>query len=324
MVTIYDVAARAGVSAATVSRYMNGKTVRPALAERVEEAATALGFVPNRAARTLRRQHSEIIALVLPDIGNPFYTSLARGVEDIAQEAGYSVVLCNSDDDPDKEARYLSIVLSEQMAGVVLAAAGSEPKVAELLRRRCAVVAVDRQFSDEVDNVVLDNVPTAQDATLALWAAGHRRIACITGPENIVTARDRRQGWLSVMREKAPDFPAEDYLRHEDYRVGGGRSAMRELLALPEPPDAVVAANNVTGIGVLQVLAEEGIDTETVGVAVIGDLPFTTISPRAVSYVSLPTRDMGMTAARILLERIQGSTEPVRRIVLRGELHHRD
>lgn len=320
MVTIYDVAARAGVSVATVSRYMNGTTVRPALAARVEEAATALGFVPNRVARTLRRRHSEIIALVLPDIGNPFYTSLARGVEDVAQEAGYSVVLCNSDDDPVKEANYLTIALSERMAGVVVAPAGPATSVDELLAHGCAVVAVDRPVTDDIDSVVLDNVPAAREATEALWRAGYRRIACITGPLSIVTAADRRDGWAQVMGQRAPGFPVLEYLRAADYRVGGGRAAAAELLELHSPPDAVLAANNVTGVGALQVLAERGVNLTGFGVAVIGDLPFTTLAPDAIPHVSLPTRQMGVIAARRLLDRIGGSTEPTQHVVLPGEL----
>jgi LacI family transcriptional regulator len=135
MATIYEVAARAGVSPATVSRVMNGTKVSPELAELVRAAASELDFTPNRTARTLRRQNSEVIALIIPDIENPFFTALARGVEDRAQESGYSVVLCNTDEDTGKEARYIDIALSEHMAGVILAPASDHSDLSSLLAR---------------------------------------------------------------------------------------------------------------------------------------------------------------------------------------------
>src|SRR5919199_110024 len=159
MATIYDVAALAGVSPATVSRVLNGRSVSPDKERLVLEAAEQLHYTPNRVARTLRRQLSEVVALVIPDIENPFFTSLARGVADTAQQAGFSVVLCNTDGDLAKERHFLDIAVSENMAGVVLAAAATSSDVRALLERRRAVVAVDRPVPGaDVDEVVIDNV----------------------------------------------------------------------------------------------------------------------------------------------------------------------
>ena len=144
MPTIYEVAALAGVSPATVSRVLNGVPVSPAYAAKVRQAAEALNFTPNRTARTLRRRSSEIIALIIPDIENPFFTALARGVEDSAQAAGYSVVLCNTDERQDKEAKYLKIALSEHMAGVILAPTSNHTNLDAVVSRKTPVVAVDR------------------------------------------------------------------------------------------------------------------------------------------------------------------------------------
>jgi LacI family transcriptional regulator len=156
--TIYEVAARAGVSTATVSRVLNGRNVSAQKSRLVREAAEELSFTPNRTARALRTQSSEIIALVIPDIENPFFTSMARGVEDVAQAAGYSVVLCNTDEDHDKEARYLDIAVNENMAGVILAAAGDHSDLSGLISRNRPIVAVDRgPHGFDVDAVILDN-----------------------------------------------------------------------------------------------------------------------------------------------------------------------
>jgi LacI family transcriptional regulator len=321
MTTMKDVAALAGVSSATVSRVLNGRRVSPANERLVVEATEALKYTPNRVARTLRRQLSEVVALVIPDIENPFFTSLARGVADTAQQAGYSVVLCNTDGDVESERNFLDIALSEHMAGVVVAPAGKSSDVRALLDRGRAVVAVDRPIRGaDVDSVVIDNVGAGRMATRVLWDAGFRDIACITGPADIVTAVDRAAGWREVVDELRGRPPAAGRLTYADFRVGGGRARMTELLAGDHPPDAVVAGNNLVGVGALQVLHERGLTPEQFGVAVIGDLPFSALSPDAVPMVHLPTRRLGTTAGALLIERIQGYQGPARQVVIPGEL----
>ncbi|WP_125776076.1 LacI family DNA-binding transcriptional regulator [Antribacter gilvus] len=320
MATIYEVADLAGVSPATVSRVFNGTRVSPENAERVREAAKKLSFTPNRAARTLRRQHSEVITLVIPDIENPYFTEMARGVEDVAQEAGFSVVLCNTDSQHDKEATYLEIALLESMAGVIVAPASSRTDLAGVIAKGRPVVTVDRTTDFEVDSVVMSNRPAGRAATDALYQAGYRRIACITGPEDIETAFDRAQGWKDVVTRHAMFPDPEEYLRYSTFGVDGGVKVMADLLSLPEPPDALVAANNLLGVGALQVLTERELPPLRMGVAVIGGLPFTTLPPSAVTVVRLPARHMGITAARVLIDRIKGDTQPARTIVLRHQL----
>lgn len=209
MSTIYEVAALAGVSPATVSRVFNGITVSPEKSELVRRAATELAFTPNRAARSLRTRSSEVIALVIPDIENPFFTAMARGVEDVAQEAGYSVVLCNTDENPDKEAKYLSIAVSENMAGVILAAANDQVDLTALLTRRRPVVAVDRgPHGFTIDAVLVDNIAGGRAATQALADRGFTRIACITGPRDVETAQQRADGWRDVARPTMETIPS--------------------------------------------------------------------------------------------------------------------
>ena len=195
MATIYEVAKRAGVSPATVSRVFNGSVVSAEKERLVRAAAEELAFTPNRTARTLRRQSSEVIALVIPDIENPFFTSLARGVEDSARAAGFSVVLCNTDEDTEKEAHYLRIAVLENMAGVIIAAASDRSDLGPLLARSRAVVAVDRgPHGFDIDAVMVDNRTGGRLATRALIDHGCRRIACITGPADVETAQRRRRG----------------------------------------------------------------------------------------------------------------------------------
>lgn len=319
MTTIYEVAARAGVSPATVSRVFNGMNVSAEKSKLVREAAGALSFTPNRTARSLRRQNSEVIALVIPDIENPFFTSMARGVEDVAQAAGYSVVLCNTDEDHDKEARYLDIAISENMAGVILAAAGDHSDLSALVARNRPVVAVDRgPHGFDVDAVMVDNRAGGRSATQALARQGFERIACITGPADVETAKQRADGWRDAV--EASDANHDAYLLHANYRVDGGRDAMRTLLEMDSPPDAVFVANNLMGVGALQVLVERGLNPRGIGIAVFGDLPFAALAPDGITVVHLPARHLGVTAAKLLLERINGDTQPSRTIVLRNEV----
>jgi LacI family transcriptional regulator len=319
MATIYEVATLAGVSPATVSRVMNGLRVSPEKAELVRAAALKLDFTPNRTARSLRLQNSEVLGLLLPDIENPYFTSMARGVEDAAQAAGYSVVMCNTDEDPDKEARYLDIAVSENMAGVIIAPASDRTELTAVLGRGRPVVAVDRSSRFDVDAVMMDNRPAGKAAAQALVDAGYRSIACITGPQEIETAMERALGWRTAVEAAGGSAP-DSRLRFSTFRVEGGRAAMEQLLAGDHPPDAVVAANNLMGVGALQVLTERGLTPPRFGVAVIGDLPFTTLSPAAVTIVRLPARQMGTTAASMLLARITGDDGPPQTVVLPNEV----
>lgn len=319
MATIYEVAALAGVSPATVSRVFNGNTVSEEKQRLVRDAARQLGFTPNKTARRLRKQSSEIICLLVPDIENPFFTALARGVEDRAQESGFSVVLCNTDDDPAKELRYLQIAASEQMAGVILSPASDEVDLGAIASLGRPVVAVDRTTPYPVDAVKIDNRAAGIAATTALVDAGFRRIACIAGPAGIEETEDRYLGWKQVVTARKT-LVRDGFLQHANFRVDGGRAAMNALLNLVQPPDAVVTTNNLMAIGALQALHENGIDPEDFGVAVLGELPYLLPPPSSVVQVRLPARHLGRTAASMLLERIGGDTQPLRTVVLRAEI----
>jgi LacI family transcriptional regulator len=318
--TIYDVAALAGVSPATVSRVLNGTAVSPERAQKVRDAAHALGFRPNRMARTLRKGGSDVIALVIPDVENTFFTALARGVEDRAMAAGYSVVLCNTDELAEKEARYLEIAVDEQVAGVVLAPASPEPDLSALTARRVPVVAVDRPvINHPVDVLTLDDQGAARRATRALQERGYELVACVTGFSDTATAQLRAQGWREALAERCPGVDTEEYLRHTDYRPGGGRRAAEELLALARPPDAIFAANNLLGVGVLRHLVESGHRPPDVGLAVLGDLPYPEWEAQDVLVEPWPGRLLGIRAADVLLDRIRGDVAEPRTVVLRGD-----
>ncbi|WP_433204778.1 LacI family DNA-binding transcriptional regulator [Dactylosporangium sp. CS-047395] len=316
--TIYEVAAKAGVSPATVSRVLNGARVSAESERLVRAAATELDFTPNRTARRLRGQRSAVIGLIIPDIENPFFTALARGVENRARAAGYSVVLCNTDEDPEREATYIDIALAEHMAGVILAPADDASDVSRLVASRRPVVAVDRSLARaDVDAVTVDNRAGGRSAAESLFAAGFTRVACITGPSSVETAQLRMAGWRQAAARHAGPAYLEELLRYADYRVDGGRQAMAELLALPEPPDAAVVANNLMAAGALDALHDAGLAPPGFGLAVFGDLPFASFGRRGIRVVDVPARELGEAAATLLLERIGGDAGPAKTVVLR-------
>lgn len=322
--TIYEVAAKAGVSASTVSRVFNGVKVSPELIPLVRQAAQELDFTPNQSARSLRTRTSDVIGLIVADIENPFFTSLARGVEDTARAAGYSVMLGNSDEEESKEREYLDVALSQRLAGVIIAPATDHSDVSTLLAQNCPVVAVDRTLADaDVDSVIVNNAAGGRAATDVLLQQGFRRIACVVGPSSTQTADDRARGWHDAMTKFDPTFDADAYLMHASNHVPGGREAFGLLLALPEPPDAIFVGHNLMAIGVLEALVETGRTPYEFGVSVFGDLPFVGLVPPGIHLISLPARELGEMAARVLLERIAGDTQPPRTIVLGTPWHPR-
>lgn len=317
MVTIYDVARLAGVSPATVSRVFNGIKVTPSREQAVRDAAEELGFVPNRNARRLRMSSSEVITMLIPDIENPFFTVMTRAVEDLARADGYSVMLCNSDDDPVREQEYLRVAVSEPVAGIIIVPSSRTTDLSLPLERGVPVVSVDRRApGGAVDSVVADNVAGARAGADLLFEAGYRRVACITGPEQIETSGERLEGYRQAYRTRLRRTPPAELIHQTDYTIEGGEQAMRTLLALADPPDAVFAANNKLAAGAIRVLAEAGQLPPAVGVVSFGGLPLVLLTPRGIGVTHLPARELGLRAAQMLLERIRGLTVPPREVVL--------
>ncbi|HEX2419866.1 MAG TPA: LacI family DNA-binding transcriptional regulator [Micromonosporaceae bacterium] len=325
MATIYDVARRAEVSAATVSRVLNGHpSVDPQLAERVRAAVTELDYRPSALARNLRRSRTSLWAVIISDVGNPFFTSLVRGVEDVAQSSAYSVVLCNSDEDPAKEANYVSVALAEQVAGVILSPSGQPAVAARLLDAGTPLVLIDRELRDvRADSVLVDNEHGAVEAVAHLLANGYQRIGCITGPESVSTARRRIRGYQQALADDGSHYD-DSLVRYGDFRETGGYQAMAELLDLPEPPDAVFVANNLMAVGALECLRVRGVTVpDQVGVVGFDDLPWPGLVRPALTTVSQPTYELGRVAAQLLSERIEDRDREPTTVVLKTELQVR-
>ncbi|MEE3920320.1 substrate-binding domain-containing protein [Micromonospora sp. BRA006-A] len=249
---------------------------------------------------------------------------MVRGVEDVAQEAGFSVVLCNGDEDPEKEARYVAAALAERMAGVIISSSGRPALISRLVQARIPVVAIDRQPRGvEVDTVLVDNTHGAEQATAHLVGSGYRRIACITGPRRISTAMQRLRGYQRALKASGRQT-TEDLIRYADFREEGGYRAMASLLETAEPPDAVFAANNLM-TGRPRSLVDNGIGVpDPFGIVGFDDIPWAHLVRPSLSTVAQPTYDLGRTAATLLVERIADPAKAPSTVVLHTELRVRD
>jgi LacI family transcriptional regulator len=306
-VTIKDVARLAEVSTATVSRVMNeiGR-VDPVLAARVRAAASELDYRPSAVARNLRLQQTAVWLLMISDIENPFFTLVARGVEDVANREGYSVVLCNTDESADKETRYIQVALQEQAAGVIISPASRDTDVSQLVSRGVPVVALDRPVKDhEVDRVLTDSRQGAHDATVHLFEQGWRRVACITGPAEATTAERRALGYRDAIKAMGARF--RPIVAYSDFRTSGGQAAAADLLDSRRPPDAFFVANNLMALGVLEELRGRGIRPgRDVGIVSFDDPPWARLLDPPLSCVAQPSYDIGAQAATLLADRLSG------------------
>jgi len=322
MARIKEVAERAGVSTATVSRVINqSSSVKPHLRERVLAAIAELHYSPSSLARHLRSQSTRTIGLIISDIQNPFFTSLVRGVEDVAYQNGYSILLCNADEDPTKEQLYVEVLRAERVAGAIVACTGETCCLA-LRESYLTWVAVDRRVPGlAVDTVVVDNVAGAQQAVAHLLDLGHRRIGLISGPVTVTTGRERRDGYLAAFAARCLPVPT-DLLLMGDFKEASGRRLASELLERADPPTALFVANNLMTMGALQALQEHAVRIPQ-DISVIGfdDVPWAPLLQPHLTTVRQPTYQIGKQAAELLFRRLrEGPPKPTETIVLQPEL----
>jgi len=329
MATIKDVAERAGVSITTVSHVLNQtRFVSEELRASVLAAMEELNYRPNVLARSLRRGETKTLGLVVPDNSNPFFAEIARVVEDVGFARGYSVILCNSDGQPKKEAAYIEVLIAKQVDGVIFIAAGSDPQhLEEFTLAGIPVVVADREIPQDLADVVLvDNEQGGYDATRYLLDLGHRRIACITGPSHLTPSADRVRGYRRALAE-AGIAGDEDLIVPGDFRSHGGEVAMGRLLGLQNPPSAVLACNDLMAIGAMRAIGAAGLRIpEDISLIGFDDIDIASAVSPALTTVAQPIEALASEAASCLLARVQtkGHSEPRKRIVLATRLVIRD
>jgi LacI family transcriptional regulator len=307
MATIKQVALVAGVSFTTVSHVLNN--TRPVSADaraRVLSAVEQLHYVPSALARSLRSRTTGTIGLIIPNNTNPYFSEVARGIEDGCYAAGYSVILCNSDDDPAKQRDYLNVLLTKRCDGLIVAALDSRDN--DLISKmKVPAVLIDRAPRDvAIDVVGVDNHAGGALAARHLLSLGRRRIACIGGPEDLGISRERIEG-LCVGLSDGGLALAAALTRFADFSSGGGYVAARHLLALPESerPDALFCCNDLMAIGALRAAAELGLSVpEQLAVVGFDDIDLARFVHPPLTSVAQNTRNLGRITAQCLLARI--------------------
>lgn len=323
MVTIRDVAVRAGVSVTTVSHVINqSRPVSAELRERVLAAMTELGFQPNAVARSLRSRQTHTFGMILPDSANPFFAEVARGIEDASFAFGYSVIVCNSDGDPARELRYINLLAQKRVDGLLLVAAGECAQRTALLKA-CAIPAViiDRELPDlTADCVLIDNAEGGRLAIEHLLALGHRRIGCIAGPAALSPGLDRLAGYRQALHA-ARLAPDDALIVNGDFHDRGGYAAAQALLSLPDPPTAIFAGNDLMALGAMAAAHAAGVQIPA-ELSIVGfdDIHLAAFLNPPLTTVAQPKHELGVLAAEMLFARLEQPALPARRRLLSTQL----
>jgi LacI family transcriptional regulator len=321
---IKEVAQRAGVSVGTVSNVLNRpELVAPTTRKRVHRVIRELNFVRNESARQLRAGRSRTIGLIVLDVGNPFFTDVARGVEAAAEEAGLALMLASSDDQPAKEARYLSLFEEQRVQGVLITPVDiTDARLAAIRRRGTPIVLVDQTSSSRGQcSVGVNDELGGRLAVEHLLAQGHKRLAFVGGPVTLHQVRNRLAGAQAAVDAAGKASLIE--LPTPALNVAGGRAAASELAGLPRTrrPTAVFCANDLLALGVLQEMTSRSVRVPD-DLAIVGydDIEFAGAAAVPLSSVRQPREQLGRAAAELLIEESSGQPHKHRHLVFDPEL----
>ncbi|MCZ0756552.1 LacI family DNA-binding transcriptional regulator [Anoxybacillus sp. J5B_2022] len=326
MVTISDVAKLANVSTATVSRVLsNSGNVKKETTEKVLEAIQKLNYQPNILARQLRKLETKTILVVVPDITNTFFSKILRGIEHVAIENDYEVLLGDTGNNVERERVYLDILRQKKADGMILLTARLESHLLEEIASEFPVVlACEYLEGSTIPTVSIDNVSSARKATEYLINLGHRRIGFISGPLNVILSRDRLKGFRQAMAQH--NIPIESFLVQEgDFSFESGYNMMMKFLALDQPPTAVFAANDEMAIGAIKAIKSKGLRVpDDISVVGFDDIQFASIYEPALTTISQPMFEIGKKAMELLIKLINKDQLEKNQYILRDRLIIRD
>lgn len=308
MANIKDVAEKAGVSITTVSHVINEtRYVSDDLKARVFNAMNALNYRPNTLARSLRSGRSRTIGLVIPDISNLFFAEISRKIEDKGFEYGYSVILCNTDDDREKEKSYIDVLLEKQVDGIIFISAGAaKENILKQMEMDIPIVVADRDIPSLASDVVLiDNHEGGYEATHYLITLNHKRIACITGPSLMTPSALRVEGYKHALKDAGIPIN-ESLICQGNFRYESGKKCMQDLLNNPEPPTAVFVCNDMMALGAFRAIHEIGKKIpEHISLVGFDNIPLSQTAYPALTTMAQPIVEMANISVDLLVERIQ-------------------
>lgn len=310
-VTIKDIAKLANVSITTVSRVINNKSegVSEETRNRILQLVKELGYQPNAIARGLVTKKTKTIGLIIPDISNPFFPDIARGVEDSAHIYGYNVFLCNTDDNLEKESEYINALKEKYVDGIIFtsSAPSNYEHIMELIKSGVPVIMMDRRIeSEDIYGVFIDNYEGGYLATKHLIDLGHRKIACITGPLNVRNARERLAGYKKGLLENGLEVD-EELIFEGDYKINSGIVGTEKLLNNNKDITAIFACNDLMAYGAYETIRSYGYKIpDDISIVGFDDIQLSQILEPQLTTIRQPAYDMGLTAARMLIKLIEG------------------
>jgi LacI family transcriptional regulator/LacI family repressor for deo operon, udp, cdd, tsx, nupC, and nupG len=323
--SLMEVAEKAGVSIATVSRVINNNTsVNPETRIKVEQAIKLLKYKPNRIAKRLRKKDasSNLLGVLIPDIQNPFYVEVLRGIEDISYQNGYALIVCNFSQDEKKEKLYIDTLESESVDGMIAAPSSEDnPKIINLVKSGMPIVCVDRGLTGvDVDLVLVENKNGAFAAVDLLAKKGYKRIAYISGIPKLPSSRQREKGYTDALT--ANNLPInKDLIKYGDSRHESGVMLCEELLNLKNPPDAIFTGNNLITLGALETIHKRNLNIPN-DIAIVGfdDMYWSISLNPPLTAVKQPAYEIGKRAAELLIQRIKDPSRPTVNMTLKTEL----
>jgi DNA-binding LacI/PurR family transcriptional regulator len=320
-----EVAQKAGVSIATVSRVINNNpNVNPDTRLKVEQAIKILKFKPNKVAKRLRDKNasSNLLGVLIPDIQNPFYVEVLRGIEDVSYQHGYALIVCNFSQDENKEKLYIDTLQSESVDGLIAAPSSEDnPKIVNLVKNGMPIVCVDRGLKGaDIDLVLVENQTGAYNAVDYLAKSGYKRIAIISGIPKLPSSKQREKGYLEALKANNLEVD-KDLIKFGDSSHESGVKYCDELLSLSNPPDAIFAGNNLITLGALETIHKRNLRIPK-DVAILGfdDMYWSISLNPPLTAVKQPAYEIGKRATELLIQRIHDPSRPTVSMTLKTEL----
>jgi len=321
--TIKDVAKIAGVHPSTVSRVINNDfRISEKTKENVLLIINKLGYTPNAIARGLKTKRTYTLGMLIPDITNPFFAEIGRGVEDAANKNNFNVILCNTDDKLKKERTYLEILKGKRVDGLILGTAHNKDKsILELEEKKFPYILISRNIEGLDKNcIIIDDVSGGIMATEYLVKLGHYRIAHISGPLKTRSAVNRLKGYKLALKKNKIEYQ-EELVKEGDFRITGGYKAMKKLLELPEPPTAIFAANDLLALGTMQAIQKKKYHIpEDFCIIGFNDIKLASFVYPPLTTIRQPMQEMGALAVKMLLKIIEGGEFNQKKVVLKPKL----
>ena len=328
--TLKDVAKKANLHSSTVSRVLRGEKklrVSDETRKRVFDAAEELNYSPNQTARTLRMQKSFLIGLIVPDIANPFFARVVRSIEQQGFERGYTVIVCNTDENQDKEDKFIDTLLSRGIDGLIIAPVqDSKEQIQKLVDSKFPLVLFDRKFDDiETNSVITNNSEASYDAVKLLAGKGSKRVAFVSGRRKIYTTQQRLKGYKKAVKDLNLDS-SESLIVGDGFTFESGFESTKQLLKLAEPPTSLIVTGNLVSVGAMKAVLEEGLSIPNdIAIIAFSDNIFSQYLVTPLSSIIHPIDEIGLETFKILIKNIDSKEKlPFEKKMINSTLELRD